>query len=206
MRAREAELESPLYGDDIEKVKPIIVEGGSDSAVLDNALELLVQGGRSLPHAMMMMVPEAWGTKFHMSEDKRGFYEYHSALESVFGQAEEAIAQRATLLILTDRGMDESRAPIPVLLASAGLHHHLIRKGLRTSAGIVVETGEAREIMQFALLVGYGANAINPHVAFSTVRAMAEDGLLEEPKTPVEAMDADITAIKKGLLKTFSRI
>ncbi|MFH1037296.1 MAG: hypothetical protein V1789_01315 [PVC group bacterium] len=80
MRSREPDLASGLFGADLEKIKPIIVEGGSDSAVFDNVLELLVTAGRSLPHAVMMMIPEAWGSKYHMSEDKRGFYEHHSAI------------------------------------------------------------------------------------------------------------------------------
>jgi len=80
MKAREAKIESDLLGPDLEKIKPVIVEGGSDSAILDNVLELLVAAGRSLPHAVMMMVPEAWGSKFHISEDKRAFYEYHAAI------------------------------------------------------------------------------------------------------------------------------
>jgi len=80
MRAREVDLASPFFGDDIEKIKPVIVEGGSDSAVFDNVLELLLAAGRSLPHAVMMMVPEAWGKRFHMSEDRRAMYEYHSAI------------------------------------------------------------------------------------------------------------------------------
>ncbi|KPK62567.1 MAG: glutamate synthase, partial [Planctomycetes bacterium SM23_32] len=469
MRAREPHLRSELLGDNnIEAVKPVIVEGGSDSAMLDNALELLVMAGRSLPHAVMMMVPEAWGAKFHISEDKRAFYEYHAAimepwdgpaalvltdgrfigatldrnglrparytvtrdgyvvlasetgvldiparrivrrgrlqpgkmflvdldqhrivsdsevkakvsrrrpyrrwvndnrielrglfapsqipteppesllckqhafgytreelkmviapmasqgqeaigsmgndaalavlserpqllfayfkqlfaqvtnppidplreelvmslmsfvgrernlleetpqhcrrlklphpvltpedtarlrnaahpeilaadidalfpadadgrsleeaLDAVFAAAEARIADGATVLILTDRNMDERRAPIPALLATAGLHHHLMRKGLRTAAGIVVETGEAREVMHFALLVGYGANAICPHVAFATVAQLATDGLLEGDVRPEQAADAYITAVKKGLLKTFSRM
>ena len=468
MRAREGDLESPLFGDDLSKVLPAIVEGGSDSATLDNVLELVVLAGRSLPHAAMMMVPEAWGAKFHMSDDKRAFYEYHSAimepwdgpaalvftdgrylgatldrnglrpcrftvtkggylvlasetgvlefepaqiarcgrlqpgkmllvdlqqhrivpdneikakmsrqkpyrrwvnanrielrglgvpsdipatdpevllreqhafayseeelrmvvgpmasrgqeavgsmgndaalavlsdrpqlvfayfkqlfaqvtnppidplreelvmslmnfvgpernllaetpehvrrlklphpiltpedmeriratqnpdlaardidilfpargdgraleaaLDAVFAEAEAAIAQGARLLILSDRRMDRERAAIPVLLATAGLHHHLIRKGLRTRAGILVESGEVREVQHFALLVGYGANAICPRVAFATVRQLAENELLEGPLRPEEAADHYITAVKKGLLKTFSRM
>jgi len=468
MKAREALLESDLFGDDMEKIKPIIDERGSDSAILDNVLEFLVLGGRSLPHAIMMMIPEAWGAKFHMSEDKRAFYEYHSAvmepwdgpaalvvtdgrsigatldrnglrparytvtrdglivmasetgvldiaadriqsrgrlqpgkmflvdleqqrivpdneikarisrqrpyrrwvrdhrielrglftppeippeepkvlrlkqrvfgyteeelkmvvgpmasrgqepvgsmgndaalavlssrpqllfayfkqlfaqvtnpaidplreelvmslmsyvgrernllaetpehcrrlklahpvltpedmvrlrnaehpdlvvreidilfpaggdgkaleaaLETLFAGAEQQIAEGASILILTDREMNEKRAPIPSLLAVAGLHHHLIRRGLRTSAGIIIETGEAREVMHFALLIGFGANGVCPHVAFSTVRELSENGLLESGKTPEEAVDAYITAVKKGLLKTFSRM
>src|SRR3990170_559178 len=80
MRSREAGLSSPLFGDDIGKIRPIINEAGSDSAIFDNVLELLVMSGRSLPHAVMMMIPESWGPKFQMSEDKRAFYEYHSAV------------------------------------------------------------------------------------------------------------------------------
>ena len=80
MRAREADLESDLFGADLAKVLPVIVEGGSDSAIFDNVLELLVRAGRSLPHAAMMMVPEAWGDAFTMGADKRAFYEYHAAI------------------------------------------------------------------------------------------------------------------------------
>jgi len=468
MRARESVIESKLFGADIEKIKPVIIEDGSDSAIFDNALELLLMGGRTLPHAMMMMVPEAFGPKFHMSEDKRAFYEYHSAvmepwdgpaalvfcdgryigatldrnglrparytvtrdgmvvmasetgvmefpasqiiqkgrlqpgktflvdleqkrivpdsecksrvsrqrpyrhwvkdnriemrglfnppeislkdpgvlvgkqiafgyteedlkmviapmashgqeavgsmgddsalavlsnhpqllfsyfkqlfaqvtnppidplreelvmslrsfvgreknlldetpehcrmlriphpiltpedmarlrnaahpdvvskeidilfpaggdgealgsaLNKVFELAERHIREGATLLILSDRKMDRDRAPIPSLLATSGLHHHLIRRGMRTLAGIIVESGEVREVMHYALLVGYGANAICPSLAFSTVHNLAETGLLEKPHPPGEAVDHYITAIKKGLLKTLSKM
>ncbi len=468
MRAREPELASPVFGADIEKLKPIVVEGGSDSAALDNVVELLVMGGRSLPHAMMMTVPEAWGARYIIGEDRRAFYEYHSAfmepwdgpaalvftdgrcvgatldrnglrparytvtrdglvvlasetgvleieasrilergrlrpgkmllvdleqhriipdaevkravslqrpyrrwvaanrielrgllmpsripaedpavlrrkqhafgytneelrmvlgpmaargqeavgsmgndaalavlstrpqllfayfkqlfaqvtnpaidplreelvmslmsfvgrqrnlldetpehcrqlklphpiltpedmlrlrgadhpdvvvreidtlfpvsggaaaleraLQSVCEQAEKHIAEGATILVLTDARMNAERAPIPALLATAGLHHHLIRRNLRTACGLLVESGEPREVMHFALLLAYGASAICPTVAFSTIRELAEAGLLERPASPEEAMDSYITAIKKGLLKTFSRM
>jgi glutamate synthase domain-containing protein 2/glutamate synthase domain-containing protein 1/glutamate synthase domain-containing protein 3 len=468
MRAREAILESALFGPDIEKIKPVIQEEGSDSAMLDNALELLVLGGRSLPHAMMMLVPEAWGSMYLMGQDQRAFYEYHAAfmepwdgpaslsftdgryvgatldrnglrptrytvtrdglvvlasetgvleipperilsrgrlkpgrmllvdleqhriipdnqikatisrqqpyrhwvndnvislrglltpshppsedskilrqkqhvfgyteeqlnvvlspmasrgqeavgsmgndaalavlasrpqqlfdyfkqlfaqvtnpaidplreelvmslmsfvgcqgnlltetpehcrqlklhhpilthedmhrlryadhpdivarsidilfpsggdgsaleaaMDSLFEQAERAIEDGATVLILTDRDVDANRVPIPALLATSGLHHHLIRKGLRTRAGIILETGSAREVMHFALLIAYGANAICPYLALATVRELSEEGLLETESTPEEALDAYITAVKKGLLKTLSRM
>ena len=98
------------------------------------------------------------------------------------------------------------RAPIPALLAAAGLHHHLIRAGLRNHAGIIVESGEPREVMHFALLFGYGANAVCPTTALATIRELAETGLLEVPVTPAQALDNYITAVKKGLLKTFSRM
>src|SRR5690554_793397 len=80
MNARQALFESELFGDDIKKLLPILTEGASDSAILDNAIELLYFTGRSLPHAMMMLVPEAWEYATEMSEEKRAFYEYHSCL------------------------------------------------------------------------------------------------------------------------------
>ncbi|HEY3489291.1 MAG TPA: glutamate synthase large subunit [Candidatus Deferrimicrobiaceae bacterium] len=468
MKAREASLASDLFGNDLEKIKPVLIESGSDSAIFDNALELLTLAGRELPHAMMMMVPEAWGKKYHMSADKRAFYEYHAtfmepwdgpaavvfcdgryiggtldrnglrparytitrdglivlasetgvldfpadqiirrgrlqpgkmllidleekrivpdneikakiarqrpyrhwvkeqridlrglfvppnipaedpdvllrkqhvfgyteedlkiiltpmattgqepvgsmgddsalavlsnrpqllfryfkqlfaqvtnppidplreelvmslntfigreknlleetpehcrmlriphpmltpedmirlrtgqapdivtrdldmlfpaggdgrvlrdALQTLFVQAERHILDGATVLVLTDRNVDADHAPIPSLLAAAGLHHHLIRRGLRTRAAIVVESGEPREVMHFALLLGFGTNAICPNVAFSTIRDLAESGLLEKSMTPGEAVDKYFTAVKKGLLKTFSRM
>ena len=468
MRAREANLASPLFGIDITKLRPIIDETGSDSAIFDNVLELLVMSGRSLPHAVMMMIPESWGPKFQMSEDKRSFYEYHSAimepwdgpaamvfcdgrflgatldrnglrparytvtrdgmivlasetgvmdvpadrivrrgrlrpgrmllldlqqkrivpdseikaaisrrkpyrkwvkdnkielrgmfvpseippedpetlrrkqhafgyteeeikliitpmasrgqeaigsmgddaalavlsnrpqslfayfkqlfaqvtnppidplreelvmslnsfigrernlldetpehcrmlkiiqpiltpedmlrlrgsnhpdlasaeidmlfpaggdgkaletaLARLFVQADKAIRGGATLLILTDRNMNAARAPIPSLLATSGLHHHLIRRGLRTQASIVVESGEPREVIHFALLLGYGANAICPHTVLSTIRELADGESLEAPLLPGEAVDKYVTSVKKGLLKTFSRM
>jgi len=468
MKSREALMKSPVFGEDIEKVKPVIVEGGSDSAIFDNVLELLVTAGRSLPHAMMMMIPEAYGGRTGLSEDKHAFYEFHSSLmepwdgpaamafcdgrfigatldrnglrparytvtrdglicmasetgvlefppeqihyrgklqpgkmllvdlkqnrivpdneikaeisrkkpyrrwlkenrielrglfmpsqaphvepesllrfqhafgytdedmrllinpmashgqeavgsmgndaglavlslrpqvlfayfkqlfaqvtnppidplreelvmslesnvgrernfldespehcrglrlhhpiltiddmerireakhpdlasrridmlfpaggdgralaaslERIFDDAEKAIAEGATILVLSDKNADADRAPLPSVLATAGLHHHLIRKGLRNYTGIIVETGEPREVFHFALLIGYGGDAICPYLAFQTVRSMSESALLEKAVSPEEAMDNYITAVKKGLLKTFSRM
>lgn len=468
MKARESYMSSALFGPDIEKIKPVIVEDGSDSAIFDNVLELLVLAGRSLPHAMMMMVPEAYGPKVQMSEDKRAFYEFHSsimepwdgpaalvfsdgryiggtldrnglrpcrysitkdgfivmasetgvlefqgnqirsrgrlqpgrmflvdfsqnrivpdneikakisrqssyrrwihdkrielrglfmpshiprfepeellvkqhvfgftdedmkmiispmasrgqeaigsmgndtslavlsdrpqllfsyfkqlfaqvtnppidplreelvmslesflgrennfleetpsqyrglklahpiltirdmvrmreakhaemksvdldilfpvssqegalekAMDNLFSQAEGAISEGATLLILTDKNVDKDHAPIPSLLATAGLHHHLIRKGLRNAVGIIVETGEVREVIHFALLLGYGGDVICPYLTLYAIRSMAEAELLEKSILPDHALDNYITAVKKGLLKTFSRM
>ncbi|MDY7029118.1 MAG: glutamate synthase central domain-containing protein, partial [Spirochaetota bacterium] len=80
MIARERSISSPLFGEDIEKITPVVNPDGSDSSVFDNVLELLVQGGRDMHHAVMMMVPEAFGSRYHISEDKRAFYEYHAAI------------------------------------------------------------------------------------------------------------------------------
>lgn len=468
MKSREALLESPLFGEDIEKIKPIINEQGSDSAIFDNALELLAHSGRSMPHTCMMMIPEAYGPKIKMSEDKRAFYEYHSALqepwdgpaaitftdgryigatldrnglrparytitkdgiivmasetgvldfpaenilkrgrlqpgkmflvdleqhrivpdneikakvsrqrpyrrwvrenhielrglyspsrvpsmdpkkllqlqytfgytdedariilspmasrgqepvgsmgndaalavlsdqpqsvfnyfkqlfaqvtnppidplreelvmslesfvggeknfleetpehyrglklrhpvltpsdmiriknaehpliscaeidmlfpaggngkdleealENIFRQAEKYTQEGILMLILTDKNVDENRAPIPALLATSGLNHYLIKKGMRNSVGIIVESGEVREVMHFALLVGYGADAVCPYLAFSTIQGLAEQDLLEENISAEMANDNYINAVKKGLLKTISRM
>ena len=80
MYARQSILASPLFGDDIKKLFPIIQPGGSDSAAFDNALELLMMAGRSIPHAMAMLIPEAWAKNQHMNPQKRAFYEYHASL------------------------------------------------------------------------------------------------------------------------------
>ncbi|MDZ7370396.1 MAG: glutamate synthase large subunit [candidate division KSB1 bacterium] len=468
MKAREPHIASSLFGDDIHKIKPILIENGSDSAIFDNALELLVLSGRSLPHAMMMMIPEAYGPKVRMSTDKQAFYEYHSALmepwdgpaavaftdgryigatldrnglrparytitkdglvvmasetgvleipaenilrqgrlqpgkmflvdleqnrivpdheikakisrqrpyrrwvkenhvelrglfapahvprlepeqllrlqhafsytdedlkmilapmathaqepvgsmgndaalavmsprpqllfnyfkqlfaqvtnppidplreemvmslesfvgreknfleetpehyrglklqhpiltpsdlerirhsqhpaiktfeldmlfpveqggkglkkalDNLFKEAEKAVRDGATLLIITDKNLTADSAPIPVLLAASGLHQYFIKKGIRNWCGVVYESGEAREVIHFAQLLAFGADAFCPYLAFASIRNLVEDGLLEEPISAEQAMDNYITAIKKGLLKTISRM
>ncbi len=128
------------------------------------------------------------------------------ALQKIFVQAEKHIKAGAHILILSDKNIDKNHAPIPSLLAVAGLHHHLIKKGLRSKVGLIAETGEAREINHFALLIGYGVSAICPYLAFSTVKELAETNMLESKKDTNEAIDAYITAVKKGLLKTLSRM
>ena len=129
-----------------------------------------------------------------------------SAMDTLFEKAERHIADGANILVMTDRHISKDRCAIPSLLAVSGLHHHLIRKGLRSSCGLILETGEAREVMHFSLLVAFGITAICPYVAFGTVREMAEQEYLVEKKDPEDAMDAYISAIKKGLLKSFSRM
>jgi glutamate synthase (ferredoxin) len=466
MKAREALFESELFGDDIKDVLPVIVEGGSDSAIFDNAVEMLVMTGRSLPHAMMMLIPEAWDGHETMSDEKKAFYEYHSclmepwdgpasmvftdgvvigatldrnglrpsrycvtkdglvvmasevgvldippenillkgrlqpgkmflidtregriiddselkhkiagekpyrqwlnehlirlsdlpghpvpepdhatvllrqqifgythedlrilmapmamkgeepvgsmgtdtplavlsdhrpplfnyfkqlfaqvtnppldaireelvtsmstalgpernllkpepescrmikilspiidnddlaklryisrdgfravtlpmrfkaaeggdgmrrALDELFETATAAIRSGATILILSDRQVDREYAPIPSLLATSGLHHHLVREGTRTKATLIVETGDAREVHHYCLLIGYGASAINPYLAFETLDDMIRQGLL----TGIDhrkAVNHYTKAVKKGVLKVMSKM
>ena len=468
MRAREAQLRSPLFGDDVKKLTPLVTETGSDSATLDNALELLVRGGRSLAHAMLMLIPEAWGNHQFMDEDRKAFYEYHACImepwdgpaavaftdgrqigamldrnglrparylvskddlvvmasetgvmdipdenirskwrlqpgkiflvdteegriiddeeikerivhqkpyrqwliqnridlsklpdpphvylpnhdtilerQKVFGytledlhmilapmatdaeepvgsmgndtpiavlsqrpqllynyfkqlfaqvtnppidhireeivmsladyigkdgslleetpehcrqlrietpiltnveleklrhievnnfrartlsmlfdpdtgaagmevaltrlckEASRAVAEGVSIIILSDRGVDRNHAPIPALLATSAVHHHLIREGTRTAVGLVVESGEPREVHHFALLIGYGASAVNPYLVFETLADMKREGMLPEELSYEQACKNFIKSINKGLLKTMSKM
>jgi len=129
-----------------------------------------------------------------------------TSLQKIFALAEKHIKSGAHILILTDKNINKKKAAIPSLLAVAGLHHHLIKKGLRSKVGLIAETGEAREVNHFALLISYGVSAICPYLAFSTVKELAETNMLETQKDSNEAIDAYITAVKKGLLKTLSRM
>ena len=109
-------------------------------------------------------------------------------------------------MILSDRDIAAKNVPMPSLLACAGLHHHLIRQGTRTKVSIVVETGEARELHHFAVLIGYGAKAINPYLVFETIEAMIKDRLFEEPITFPDAQKNFLKACHKGLYKIISKM
>src|SRR3546814_14263229 len=106
--------------------------------------------------------------------------------------------------MLSDRMVSAEHVAIPALLATSAVHHHLIRRGLRTSVGLVVETGEAHEVHQFATLAGYGAEAINPYLAFETIEAMLPEP--DEELTAEEAVKRYIKAADKGRLKVMSKI
>ena len=116
------------------------------------------------------------------------------------------MASGYTLLILSDRGVNETLAPIPSLLAMAAVHNRLVRDKTRTQVALIIESGEPREVMHFALLIGYGASAINPYLAFETLHDMKLRGLLADDVTAEYAEKNFIKAINKGLLKTFSKM
>ncbi len=128
------------------------------------------------------------------------------ALDDLVDMAEEAIGRGASLLLLTDRETSPNRVPIPSLLATAALHHGLLRRRLRGEAGIVVESGEPREVMHFCLLCGYGANAINPYMAFAAIGKLHREGDLPGDVELDQLSDQYITAVKKGILKTMSKM
>ncbi|MCW5717825.1 MAG: glutamate synthase large subunit [Bauldia sp.] len=135
---------------------------------------------------------------------ERGAKGLVDAIDRLCERAEAAVHGGNNIIILSDRKVSRDRAPIPALLATAAVHHHLIRKGLRTSVGLVVETGEAREIHHFCCLAGYGAEAINPYLAFETLEAMLPD--LDKPIDPQEAVKHYIKAIGKGMLKVMAKM
>ena len=127
------------------------------------------------------------------------------AMNELFKQASKAIKDGVNILILSDRGIDHENAAIPALLAVSGLHHHLIREGSRTRVGLVLESGEPREVHHFSLLIGYGCGAINPYLAFETLDDMIRQGLLVgvDHKTACKNF---VKAGVKGVVKVASKM
>lgn len=139
---------------------------------------------------------------FNPDEGKLGL---ERALEELFRAADQAIAVGATILILSDKGVDRSHAPIPALLASSALHHHLIRSATRTRVGLVLESGEPREVHHFCLLLGYGVQAINPYLAYECLNDMIGEGMLENT-TYDKAVKEYIKAVVKGVVKVMAKM
>ncbi len=143
-------------------------------------------------------------TLFDVSRGGQGLQE---ALEELCETAKKRIRDGYNILVLSDRGVNASLAPIPSLLATGGLHHALVRSELRTQVGIVIESAEPREVAHFALLVGSGANAVYPYLAFELVRRMAREGKLADVGLTEEHSEKNyIKALNKGLLKVYSKM
>jgi glutamate synthase (NADPH) large chain len=128
------------------------------------------------------------------------------ALDELCQRASLSVKAGYSLLILSDRGVDKDYAPIPCLLALAAVHNLLVREETRTQVALITESGEPREVMHFALLSGYGASAINPYLALESVENLALRGELGDDVAPEVAVKHFLKAIKKGLLKTFSKM
>jgi glutamate synthase (NADPH/NADH) large chain len=137
---------------------------------------------------------------------KEGAKGLERALEDVGRTASRAIKAGYTLLILSDRGVDSEFAPIPSLLGLAALHNYLVREETRTQVALIIESGEPREVMHHALLIGYGASAVNPYLAIETLEDLALRGNLPETVTFEKAVEHYIKSINKGLLKIFSKM
>ncbi len=129
-----------------------------------------------------------------------------AALASVCDQATDAIAQGVNIIILSDRRVKKDRAPIPALLAVAAVHHHLVREGTRLRAGLVLESGEPREVHHFGTLIGYGASAVNPYLLLDTIDELAVDGRIPGVTDATQAELLAVKGIGKGLLKTISKM
>ncbi|KIL49288.1 glutamate synthase large subunit [Jeotgalibacillus soli] len=127
------------------------------------------------------------------------------ALEVLFEKADREVNEGKTLLILSDRGVNEDHAAIPALLAVSGLHHHLIRQGTRTTVSILIETGEPREVHHFAALLGYGAEGINPYLAYDSIRGLMNNGEISIVSFE-EAVDQYIHAVTDGVIKVLSKM
>jgi glutamate synthase (NADPH) large chain len=129
-----------------------------------------------------------------------------SALDELSARSSHAVASGYTLLIISDRGVDSTYAPIPSLLAMAAVHNRLVQEKTRTQVALIIESGEPREVMHFALLIGYGASAINPYLAIETLHDLKRRGLLPHSVSGNHAEKNFIKGINKGLLKTFSKM
>ncbi|MFM2052805.1 MAG: hypothetical protein RL456_842, partial [Pseudomonadota bacterium] len=150
-------------------------------------------GGKFKSYALDITYPLAWG---HEGVEAK--------LASLCAEAVDAIKGGSNILIITDRGLNATQVAIPALLALSAIHHHLVREGLRTTAGLVVETGSAREVHHFAVLAGYGAEAVHPYLALETLAGMHKDlpGNLSADK----AIYNYVKAIGKGLSKIMSKM
>lgn len=138
-------------------------------------------------------------------DPKEGGKGLEKALDKVFDDVDSAIDDGANIIILSDRGFDSKLAPIPALLAVSGLHHYLIRNGKRMKIGLVLESGEPREVHHMALLIGYGVSAINPYIAFETIKDMIDQNIL----TDIDHKTAEknyIKSLAKGVVKIMSKM
>ncbi|HJW26875.1 MAG TPA: glutamate synthase-related protein [Rhodocyclaceae bacterium] len=148
-------------------------------------------GGKFRSIELDVCYPVAWG--------KEGI---EARLASLAADAEDAVRSGANILIVSDRKVDENNVAIPALLATSAIHQHLVKKGLRTSAGLVVETGSAREVHHFALLGGYGAEAVHPYLALETIESLAKGDAAKVDKF----VKNYVKAIGKGLMKVMSKM
>ncbi len=176
VHCHQLELENPVIGNaDLQKIKDVAV--GELRTVTLPILFRIADGGDGL----------------------------RTALDELCRQASAAVAQGYSILVLSDRGHDEERAPIPSLLATGAVHHHLIREGTRTRCGIVVESGEPREVHDFSLLIGYGAGAVNPYLACETIIDMVQQGTIKDLDADT-AIEHYLKAANKGVLKVMTKM
>ena len=169
------------------------------SPFLDNEELARIIALRDDPHFRTAVLPIV----FAVAEGPSGL---DRAMQALFVRADAAIAAGSRILVLTDRGVDAQHAPIPSLLAVAGLHNHLVREQKRTQVGLVLEVGDAREVHQYALLIGYGAGAVNPYLALDSLSRLQADGFVDATMPRAEAHSHYLKALKKGVVKVMSKM
>jgi glutamate synthase (NADPH/NADH) large chain len=183
------------------------LEGVSRKKRLEVRQPILTNGDlekiRAIGHSEDQFDSKTLDTTYAVTEGAAGM---EGALERLCQRAEAAVAARYNIIILSDRNVGPDRIAIPALLATAAVHHHLIRKGLRTSVGLVVESGEPREVHHFCCLAGYGAEAINPYLAFDTLLDMHARGEFPKEVDAYEVVSRYIKSIGKGILKVMSKM
>ena len=179
--------EGPLHCRQLRLTQPILT-----NEELEKIKRLAMPGLRSI----------TLSTLYNPRDGENGL---RAALERLCESASKAIADGYTIIILSDRGVDAEHMAIPCLLATGAVHHHLVREGSRTQAGLVVESGEPREVMHFCLLMGYGAGAFNPYLAYATLDGMIEEGLVKGVSEE-DAIHNFGKAVTKGLIKTASKM
>ncbi|QDU80391.1 Ferredoxin-dependent glutamate synthase 1 [Polystyrenella longa] len=158
--------------------------------------------------AMKSLDHRGWKTKtiditYPLDEGKSGI---RTALDRICAESEQAIQDGYSLVILSDRAVSAERIALSTLLATGAVHHHLVRNELRSRIGLVLESGEAREVHHFCLLTGYGADAINPYLAFEAMFQAVRDGVLESEWTHEKIVKTYRTGVKKGMLKVFAKM
>lgn len=140
------------------------------------------------------------------ADEKNPAGNLRKGLDDLVNAAEKAIKEGAALLIISDRDTSKTKAPIPSLLSTSAVYHGMLERGLHAEAGLIVESGEPREVMHFCLLCGFGANAINPYLAFETLNELQRRGDLPAEMEQSQIADNYIAAVKKGILKTMSKM
>ncbi|MAS08046.1 MAG: glutamate synthase large subunit [Ahrensia sp.] len=183
------------------------LEGASKRKRLEVRQPILTNGDlekiRSIGHTEDLFDTKTLDTTYDSDESADGMA---VAVERLCKRAEQAVHGGYNIIVLSDRQMGPDRIAIPALLATAAVHHHLIRKGLRTSVGLVVESGEPREVHHFCCLAGFGAEAINPYLAFDTLLDMHSKGEFPPEVDRYEVVHRYIKSIGKGILKVMSKM
>lgn len=159
-------------------------------------VKLMNMGNKGFPHRVVQCVFCADGKPGRIKE----------ALDRICREVEEAIKGGKKIIILSDRQVDKDHAPVPSLLAIGTVHHHLVAQRMRTDAGLVVEAGDCWEVHHFATVIGFGASAINPYMAFETIQQLVENKLLNKPVSLSEALLNYQQAVGNGLLKVMSKM